>query len=223
MGKYFKILLACLVLSFVLLCCERNNEKNDDKNILQFNKESSSIKKGQLVFVGDSITEWGELDKYYKLTSEVYNKGIASDTVDGLINRMKESVYDLEPNYIVFLMGINDIFRGYSDEQLLENYHTVFKGIKDKLPDSKVLIQSVYPVVSEDNYINERIIGINKELSKIAEIYGYQYVDVWSKLIVEGTIMMNPKYVSDGLHPNDEGYKKAAEILNPIIEKLITE
>ena len=50
--------------------------------------------------------------------------------------------------------------------------------------------------------------------------YGYVYADVYSRLVTEEGLM-NPEYSVDGCHPVEAGYKAAAEVLRPLIDKLL--
>lgn len=41
----------------------------------------------------------------------VYNRGIGGDVTDGLLERMDESIFDLEPKKVFINIGTNDISR----------------------------------------------------------------------------------------------------------------
>lgn len=122
-----------------------------DKGV-QFVKLNKRVEEGQIVFVGDSITDHGQLDKYYDLPLHIYTRGIGADTVNGLTGRMDISVYNLKPKLVIFLMGINDLYQGRTNEELYESWNEALQGISDELPDAKVLVLSGYPIdtVNED-------------------------------------------------------------------------
>lgn len=226
-----------IVAIFGLTSCLYINDKNLTAYENYFNKKlhqyerKRGIKEGQIIFVGDSITDHLEYDKFYpNLPLKYYNRGIGMDTTGGLLNRMDISIYDLKPSIVVLLIGINDFYgNGYHEpapnDQIITNYKKILDGINTKLPDTKVIIQSISPIHGGDSEnpsphdFNPRIVVVNKALETIATEYGYRYVDIFSKLIVEveGEMIMNDKYVSDGLHPNDEGKAFIAKIIAPII------
>ena len=95
-----------------------------EKRVNDFKFYNKEVKKEGIVFVGDSLTENYNVYEYFK-DYNVYNRGIGGDTTSGLLNRMKESIYDLEPKVVVLLIGINDF-------QLIENadVNTIFNNIK---------------------------------------------------------------------------------------------
>ena len=185
--------------------------------------QNGKCETGHVVFVGDSITDSCDLDKYYE-GLDAYNRGIAGDTTGGLLNRMKISVYDLEPSLIVLLIGTNDYQRAvpHTNEHILKNYTKILDNIQSKLPDTKVIVQSVYPIADVNfrthyKHGHGHIKDLNAELKTLAESHGYRFADVYS-LLEDGEEEMNMEYSNDGLHPNQEGYLKISAYLRVIID-----
>lgn len=188
--------------------------------------DNNKCESGRVVFVGDSITDGCDLDKYYEGLGAI-NRGISGDTTGGVLNRMKISAYDLKPSLIVLLIGTNDYQRipPHKNENILKNYRKILTGFKEKLPDTPVIVQSVYPIadVSFHNhyrYGHGNIEDLNEGIKSLAEEYGYYYADVYS-LLVEGEEEMNMEYSEDGLHPNEKGYEVISAYLRPIINGII--
>ena len=191
-----------------------------------FNIDNTKCEKGKVVFVGDSITDSCDLDKYYEGLGAI-NRGIAGDTSGGVLNRMKISAYDLKPSLIVLLIGTNDYQRipPHKNENILKNYRKILAGFKEKLPDVPVIVQSVYPIADVSfhkhyEYGHGHIEELNAGIKELAEEYGYYYADVYS-LLVEKDEEMNMNYSKDGLHPNDAGYQVISAYLRPIIDSLL--
>ena len=189
-----------------------------------FDSENKNVLYGQVVFVGDSITDYCDLERYYP-DFLAYNRGIASDTTDGLLKRMNQSIFDLKPSVIVLLIGINDfVFCDGGVGHIEANYNEILMQIKEKLPDATVVVQSCYPVAS-GQYPNhfkayKSVPVLNERIEALALKYGYIYVDVYSSLVTEdGTL--NLQYTDDGLHPNDNGYKVISSVLNPVIKGIL--
>ena len=81
--------------------------------------ENANFSHGQIVFIGDSITDGCALNDYYKnLPLAVYNRGIGGDTTSGVLERLKLSLFDIKPSKIVMLIGINDINGSISNEKI---------------------------------------------------------------------------------------------------------
>lgn len=197
-----------------------------DYKRVYFFTENRRVEAGHVLFVGDSITDGCDLDRYYPDLA-AYNRGIAGQTADDLSHNMSGCVYDLNPSLIVLLVGTNDYQRcpAHSNEHILSVYRKILDGIQAHLPDVPVLVQSVYPISDVSfhkhyRYGHGHIEALNAALSAMAAEYGYRYADVYSLLTV-GDEEMNPAYSDDGLHPNDEGYRVISAYLTPIIEEML--
>ena len=62
------LLVGGLITTSILLNVKKNNEVSQDyydKKVAQFTMENGNFSKGQIVFIGDSITDLYHLDDYY--------------------------------------------------------------------------------------------------------------------------------------------------------------
>ena len=193
-----------------------------------FRVENRFVKKGGIVFVGDSITDFCNLDTYYPGLKAV-NRGISGDTIEGILGRLDESIFELEPSIVVLLGGANNFAEGYDDVEthIVDTYRSILTQISARLPQAKVIVQSVYPV-SDVSFHNRYKFGhghinaINQKLEALTKSLGYNYADVFS-VISTGDEEFDKKYTDDGLHPNKNGYAVISEYLRPIIDNLILE
>lgn len=212
--KFLLICFMCICSMFCFTACN-DNAKYWKQKVASFQAENNtdSFKKDQIIFIGDSITDGYDLDKFYSLHSfplEIYNRGINGDTTSGLLKRLDVSLFDLEPSKIVILIGINDLNGGKSSAYVINNYGKILTQIKTRLPQCKVYIQSIYPVNGDGIYkitkSTNKIIEVNTELITLANEFGYTYIDVFSLLATNGNLL-NSEYANDGLHPNNKGYE----------------
>lgn len=170
-----------------------------------FDFDNLFAKKGETVFFGDSITEFCDLKTFYpNITS--YNRGIAGDTSEGLLGRMQSSVFALNPKQVVLLIGINDITINIGIENISKNVSNICSQIKKTVPNSKVLLQGVYPYTKQYATL---IKTLNDSYSVIASNYQYQFLNLYPLLNVDD--VLNPEYTTDGLHLNNKGYKIVSE------------
>ena len=190
-----------------------------------FSVMNANLSKGQIVFVGDSITDLCPLDDYYAdLPLASYNRGIGGDTTVGLLARMGVSLYDLAPSKIVLMIGVNDVNCGADNETTLANYAAILRGIKENLPDAEVYCMSV---ISENDVL-ERMVGLNVEsnmlkilslnpsLKSLAESFGYTYVDLYSAVSDEND-RLKYEYSDDGIHLNAAGFAVWASVIKPYL------
>ena len=78
------------------------------------------------------------------------NKGISGDRTGGLLHRLDEDVLANRPDFIIILIGINDVWRAMdqndptSAEKFKENYELLLTKIKTALPEIKILIMEPF-------------------------------------------------------------------------------
>lgn len=193
---------------------------------LAFRTENRFIKNGGIVFVGDSITDFCNLDTFYPGLKAI-NRGISGDTIEGIRGRLEESVFGLSPSLVVILGGANNFSEGYDDVEsfIVDTYRSILSQIKARLPETKVLVQSIYPIsdVSFHNrykYGHGHIESINNKLKDLVLSLGYDFADVYS-VLTSGNEEFNPQYSDDGLHPNKVGFKVISEYIRPIIDTML--
>ena len=218
------LLVGALVTTSILLSVKRNVEVSEDyydKKVAQFTMENGNFSKGQIVFIGDSITDLYHLDDYYQdLPLRTYNRGIGGDVTGMLLKRIQVSLYDLEPTKVVLMIGINDINGGVSTDTILANYDNILKGIKTKLPTAEVYTMSILPINSDLlafvdlNKSTERILTINEEIKTMATNYSYQYMDLFS-LVKDDDNHLKKEYSLDGIHLSEQGFVTWTNLIKP--------
>lgn len=152
------------------------------------------------LFIGDSITEgisaYGLLDKSNILAA----KGL---TISKAENEM-DTIIKMKPEKIYILLGSNDLLYGMDSEKFSSDYLGFIQDIKYKLPETKVYIQSIFPVTKDVEskkplLTNSRIDEFNLVLQRKAGEQEIGYIDIASLLKNEEGIM-NKDYTSDGIH-----------------------
>lgn len=195
-----------------------------DKKVAAFALENETCVKGQIAFIGDSITDYYPLDDYYgDLPLKTYDRGIAGDRTDGVLARLKVSLYDIAPTKIVMMIGINDINSGRTTDEIVANYTAILVGIGEHLPTAEVTCLSVLPMDArvEAWGINladstAKIKALNARIKPLAESKGYRFVDLFPLFADENDHLI-PAYADDGLHPNAAGYAVWTQALKPYL------
>jgi len=191
-----------------------------DAKVKSFKTQNKIVKKGGIVFVGDSITQDFNVYEYFP-DFLVYNRGIGGDTTKGLLERLDVSIFELEPKAVVLLMGTNDFAVLNDDiETIYDRMKEVCKTISMRLPNAKIYLESIYPVnpkmdiMSVGNRKNQHIEKLNELYQTIPNII---YVDLYHALLDENHLL-HPKYTVEGLHINHEGYQLISSILKTFIK-----
>ena len=170
----------------------------------------------EVAFIGDSLTDGYDLAKYYPqyITS---NRGIGGDTTFGLEERLQVSLYDLKPQVVVMLIGANNL------DSMFQNYESILKGLKENLPESKIVILSLTAMGGDHWGPKNQLAAYNNVTIKLlAEKYGYTYVDLYSALYDVTIGEVYEGYTVDGGHFTHEGYVVVTEQITPVLEELLS-
>ena len=163
-----------------------------EKNETTEPKVKTVYRSNKTVFLGDSITYYYDLQKYYKNINYI-NSGISGNTTKDILDNIQTRLFDYSPKKVFLLIGTNDkTVKGYSVDDTVKNIELIISKIKNKLPDTELLVQSVYPVNDTDNskidhdMVHKRknsfIKEINEKLKKVCEEYQVTYIDMYSVL-----------------------------------------
>ena len=124
-----------------------------------------------------------------------------------LLKRMNESVYDLKPSIVVLLIGINDfeLVENSTPETIYQNISKIVSEIHKNLPDTKIILESLYPVNKSDNL-------------KIDQPRVY-YLNIHD-LLLDDNKELKIEYTMEGLHVNTFGYHFVTKIIKDKIEEI---
>lgn len=175
------------------------------------------IKPGDIVFLGDSLTDgarWDEIFPGYP----VKNRGINSDTVQGVLHRLTEIIAG-QPAAIFILIGTNNLPFWVFDtnKEILVSYEKILVQIKQGSPKTKVFVQSVFP---RKRRFNRRIIALNSGLMALTEKYDYSFIDIFTHL-VDDHGELRTELTNDHLHLLGSGYLIWQGIIRPHVEKIV--
>ena len=185
------------------------------KKCAAFELENYNSAIGQIVFIGDSITDGYVLDNYYAgYPLATYNRGIGGDSTAGVLKRLKVSAFDLAPTKIVLMIGINDINGGLSKATIVKNYEEILTKISENLPSTEVYCMGILPVNEtlneysnvDVNKTNNTVKEVNKEIDKLAAEFNYTYVNLFPYFSDENNMLLE-RYSLDGIHLTDAAYR----------------
>jgi lysophospholipase L1-like esterase len=186
-----------------------------------------------LLFVGDSITDWFSNARGQAQTAaaglEVWNKyfsefnpanfGIAGDTTQGVLWRMQNGELErFKAKLIVLMLGTNNINRNPVDE-IVDGDRLIIDEFKKRQPQAKVLLLGIFPRNADPaNPLRATIKEINSKLEKLGDNNKVFYMDIGNKFLTpDGTL--TTEVMADGLHPTAKGYQIWADA---IIDKVQT-
>jgi len=183
----------------------------------EFNREP--VAKGNVLFLGNSLTERGNWKKLLR-DSSVINRGISGDITFGVLHRLSD-VIRRQPSKVFLLIGINDLSKGIPDPVIMENLFSIVRKIRVGSPTTKIFVQSILPTNSTFKNFpplydkNDHVVVLNTQFQKYADRLGFVYVDLYSKFLDKNN-HLEASYSVDGLHLNPTGYAHWLEILKSL-------
>jgi lysophospholipase L1-like esterase len=173
-----------------------------------FKELSKYVEPDPIVMLGNSITQAfrvGEfIPGFYFL-----NRGIDGDTTAGLLNRLKSSVYDLNPSKLFILIGTNDLVT-ISNKNIISNYKEMLLEIISHCPACEIISISILPTKGLIDRPNKRITELNSELEKLAKQFDVKFLNV-HPLFCDENNELKKEFSEDGLHLNQAGYNLLAK------------
>jgi len=172
------------------------------KRIAEF--KANPLQSGDIIFIGNSITEqggnWGQRFNNPK----VKNRGIAGDVSAGVINRLAE-IYYYKPKKVFLKIGINDLFHDeLTPEYVANNIKLMVAKIHLESPSTKIYVQTILPTAN-NTPSKERIAATNTILKAMPSTNYLQIIDLHSRFADQNDLMIS-SYTNDGLHLTELGY-----------------
>ncbi len=173
---------------------------------------SEPVKKGGVVFLGNSITEYGD---WKRLTgdSTAINRGIAADNSFGVLDRLDE-VIARQPRKLIIEIGINDIGQDIPVPVITENIFSIVAKIRAGSPVTTVYVVSVLPAGDNVRPEYPELYGKNgivdlldDNLRRNASAKNFVYVDLKCHLSNASGDLDRRYARPDGLHLNEAGYR----------------
>ena len=201
----------------------------------------------KILFQGDSITDagrerkgqfsWGksypflveaELGFEKPEEYEYINRGISGNRIVDLYARIKVDIINLEPDYISFLIGVNDVWHeigannGVSADKFEQIYSMLIEEIKAALPNVKIMILEPFCLKGSatDNTEEEpnkwNIFDLEvreraKRAQKVANKFNLPFVPLQDKFDevakLTADITGNSYWLFDGVHPTPKGHE----------------
>ncbi|MBO7341592.1 MAG: hypothetical protein J6U87_02810 [Clostridia bacterium] len=225
--RYNRIFLLFVAVSLLFCACQRANAAKEP---------SPSEPIARLTFLGDSITAhmqsradlsptqiWATKERYLNLDSRItYAKIIAPDT--GKEERIADVAARVKPPHLIITLGVDyGVYYYRNDLSLFAKYYEkLLNEIAAASPDTKIYLQSIFPVTAACKSItNQMIDNANAVIREIAQRRDLMYLDTQSVLRdTDGFLKKEYCYSEDGIHLTRDAYM---QILAYISQKVQNE
>ncbi|MDR6967089.1 lysophospholipase L1-like esterase [Flavobacterium arsenatis] len=217
--------ISLFILIFSLLMA-KNTMAQDWPNLNRYALENEKLQsvsdENRVVFMGNSITEgWLTHHPDFFSNKSYINRGIGGQTTPQMLLRFRQDVINLKPKTVVILAGINDIAGNTGPSTLEMILNNIISMVElAKVNNIKVILCSVLP--ANNFYWNpgtdpaEKVIALNQLIQNYAKANDIPFIDYHTPM-KDAENGLKKEYGPDGVHPNLEGYKVMAEILNKVI------
>jgi lysophospholipase L1-like esterase len=189
------------------------------------------VKKGNvdLIFIGDSITQGWEgagkeaWEKYYAKRNAV-NLGIGGDRTQHVLWRLDHGNIDgIQPKLAVLMIGTNNS-NGTDNtaEEIGAGIEAIVKRLRDKLPQTKVLILAIFPRGAQPNPQREKNAKASELAAKLADNKTVYFLDIGPKFLGDGGTL-GKEIMPDYLHLSPQGYEIWGATIEPTVAQLMGE
>ena len=186
-----------------------------------------------ILFMGDSITDFWRnrgsnvWNKYYA-PRHAANFGISGDRTQHVLWRMDHGELDgIHPKVVVLMIGTNNTGKERNSNTIrntvpetIAGVQAVVADLREKLPDSKILLLAIFPRGTLDDPQRAQVALINTVIAKLDDGKMIRYLDIGSKFLeADGTLPTD--IMPDLLHPNERGYQIWADAMNPTLDEMM--
>ena len=142
---------------------------------------------------------------------EIYNRGISGNRIVDLYARVKSDCWNLAPDIISILIGVNDVWHeiarknGVELDRFENIYRTLLKDTKAALPGVKLILCEPFVLrgsATDENY--DKFLQVKeyaKVVKKLSVEFGTEFVALQDKYDELGAKYGNEKLLGDGVHP----------------------
>jgi lysophospholipase L1-like esterase len=170
-----------------------------ERCVTQF--EKLPIKQGDIVFLGDSITEGGAWQEMFPNAS-VRNRGIGGDTSDGVLTRVHQ-ISSGKPAQVFLMIGSNDLdVADRSESEIVANIVEIVEKLKSASPKPMVYVQSVLP---REKDFRVRVESLNIAI-KTAIAGNAVWINLHQLFLDKSDGAILNEFSNDKLHLTGEGY-----------------
>ncbi|MBD2459415.1 lysophospholipase [Oscillatoria sp. FACHB-1407] len=170
-------------------------------------QEAGAMARGQgsnrlTILLGDSLYLWYPSEQ---LAGDRFwlNQGISGDTTAGVLRRLS-AFANTRPDTIHVMVGINDLRRGATDAEVINNSRQIMRQLRRNHPNAEIIIHSILPTRLAA-IPSSRIHRINTTIAAIAKQERVDYLDLLGYFAdAQGDLRRD--LTTDGLHLNPRGY-----------------
>ena len=197
----------------------------------------------KILFLGDSVTDagrnrqegglWhmgqgypvmcaGELSHKYPTKYEFINRGVSGNRITDLYARIKQDCWNLQPDILSILVGINDVGHevnrgdGVEDNRFEAVYRMLLEDTLKRLPNLKIILMEPFclavPHRPDDwGAFRKGAEAKSRIVEKLAREFGCTFVPLQRHFDKACELAPAAYWIGDGVHPTPAGNWLIAE------------
>lgn len=192
----------------------------------------------KLIFIGDSITDLFDSDKYspreeyaqhkggiavweqYYAPRGALNAGISGDTTQAVLWRMRNGLLDAltGPEVFVLTIGHNN---KQDPETIASGMLALLKEMRTQFPEATILFIPHFPTTGTSWSRSKQIRAYEIAVETVRGDPRILPLDLNGGFLNEAGVLKNPAMIPDNVHPAEPGYRAWAEGMEPILVELL--
>ncbi len=174
---------------------------------------------GGIVFVGSStIRLWSSLASDFA-GLPVINRGFGGSTFPEALHYLQRTVVRYHPRTVVVYEGDNDLAGGRTPQQIADDYRTFVRGVRDSLPNARIVFLAIKPSPSRWKLESQRQEANRLVRAIVAKDANQTFVDVGTPMIDPSSGHPRPAlYRADSLHMTRAGYAIWRATVAPVLK-----
>lgn len=182
---------------------------------------NSALAEGDIVFLGNSLTEHAKDWNQRLNITNAKNRGIAGDGSDGVLARLDEIIF-YKPAVVFLMIGTNDLFNMHYEKEIpspsyvAENILKIADKLHRALPDTKLFVQTILP--TDKIFLIDSIDEVNEIIRTSVNLGSFKFLDIHDAF-ANNQGFLKEDYTTDGTHLSEAGYHKWASIIIEALNK----
>jgi lysophospholipase L1-like esterase len=169
--------------------------------------------------VGDETSQYAYWLMQAHPEWDVLNHGVDGERSDQIRGRFERAVIDLEPRAVVIIAGVNDVYQGREAQHVIEQLAAMYE--RARRHDIAVVAGTIVPYNTATDEQNARMKEINAWVHSFSGAHAHvAFADTRAAVAAPGKpdrLFESP----DDLHPSPAGYRRMADAIRPVLERLL--
>jgi beta-glucosidase len=145
------------------------------------------------------------------------------DSTRQVLHRLQHGLVDgISPKLVVLKIGTNNLYGDHnagSDEEIAAGITSIVKTLRQKLPQTKILLLGVLP--RQNDYFSNRAKRINESIARLDDGKNVRFLDISAKFQTEVGKVVPALYSGDQLHLAKPGYEMWSQTMSPLFNEMM--